>query len=179
MIKTYLTDRCVAGYPCTAEWGVRPLHSIHCSSNYSHPAGGTPCLCPPVSVLSVSLYIQWPPGLSIFFNSNSCFEANLRVSSFKILAAVEIFLEKVGTNKFYLNLFRVFFYSRIEIYSAQGIFLYFIILHVYTLLFSVALYVYICYYFSFWTTAWHFLVFHIIWIFRHWKFYALLITHPM
>lgn len=58
MIKTYLTDRCVAGYPCTAEWGVRPLHSIHCSSNYSHPAGGTPCLCPPVSVLSVSLYIQ-------------------------------------------------------------------------------------------------------------------------
>lgn len=127
------------------------------------------CLC---------LSIQWPPGLSIFFNSNSCFEANLRVSSFKILAAVEIFLEKVGTNKFYLNLFRVFFYSRIEIYSAQGI-LYFSILHVYTLLFSVALYVYICYYFSFWTTAWHFLVFHIIWIFRHWKFYALLITHPM
>lgn len=66
------------------------------------------------------------------------------MSSFKILAAVEFFLKKLGTNKFYLNLFRVFFYSRIEIYSAQGIFLYFIILHVYTLLFSVALYVYIC-----------------------------------
>lgn len=88
MIKTYLTDRCVAGYPCTAEWGVRPLHSIHCSSNYSHPAGGTPCLCPPVLVLSVSLYIQWPPGLSIFFNSNFCFVLRLILGC---LAAVYIF----------------------------------------------------------------------------------------
>lgn len=42
--------------------------------------------------------------------------------SFKILAAFWIFFFKVGMNKFYLNLFRVFFYSRIEIYSAQGIF---------------------------------------------------------
>lgn len=58
MIKVYLTDCCVAGYPCIAEWGVRPLHCIHCSSNYSHLAGGTPCLCHPVSVLSVSLYIH-------------------------------------------------------------------------------------------------------------------------
>lgn len=101
MIKTYLTDRCVAGYPCTAEWGVRPLHSIHCSSNYSHPAGGTPCLCPPVSVLSVSLYIQWPPGLSIFFNSNSCFVLRLiwgGVPSRFLLLLKFFFLKLVRTN---------------------------------------------------------------------------------
>lgn len=60
-----------------------------------------------------------------------CFEANFGGCSFKILAAVEIF--KVGTNKFYLNLFRVFFYSRIEIYSAQGIFYIFILYYMYIL----------------------------------------------
>lgn len=76
MIKAYLTDCCVAGYPCTAEWGVRPLHCIHCSSNYSHPAGGTPCLCHPVSVLFVSIY-SLTPWAEHSFNSNSCFVLRL------------------------------------------------------------------------------------------------------
>lgn len=37
------------------------------------------------------------------------------------------------TNIFHLYLFRVFFYSRIEIYSAQGIFLYILLYYIYIL----------------------------------------------
>lgn len=66
------------------------------------------------------------------------------VCPFKILAAVEIFFFKVGTNKFYLNLFRVFFYSRIEIYSAQGIFfIFYYTTCIYSFVFSGSLCVYI------------------------------------
>lgn len=57
MIKTYLIDRCVVGYSCIAEWGVRFLYSIYCSFNYSYFVGGISCFCFFVLVLFVFLYI--------------------------------------------------------------------------------------------------------------------------
>lgn len=75
------------------------------------------CLC---------LYIFSDPlGWAFSFDSNSCFVLRIIGGVWlrsRFLLLLKFFFFKVGTNKFYLNLFRVFFYSRIEIYSAQGIF---------------------------------------------------------